>query len=50
MAPSRESIEIQSLQRNVFVDVGLYKPDGPEPYLVVVAGHKYVPRLDHSRL
>ncbi|KAF7792667.1 hypothetical protein EIP86_003764 [Pleurotus ostreatoroseus] len=39
MAPSRETIKIESLQQNVFLDVWLYKPDGPGPYPVVVAGH-----------
>ena len=41
MAPSRETIKIESLQQNVFLDVWLYKPDGPGPYPVVVAGHGY---------
>lgn len=42
---NRESIQVPSVENDVNLDVWLYKPAGPGPYPVVVAGHGYVSPL-----
>ena len=39
MAPKRETVTIPSVEEDVFLDVWFYRPDGPGPHPVVIAGH-----------
>ena len=49
MSFTRETVKIPSVEDSVNLDVWLYKPEGPGPYPVVVAGHGYVLYLARRR-